>query len=37
MKLLIMLFSPISHHFISLGSRYSQHPILKHSQFVFLP
>jgi hypothetical protein len=35
MKLLIMQFSPISNHFISLQSKYSpQHPVLKHTQSV---
>jgi hypothetical protein len=37
LKLLIMQFCPISHHFISLQSKYSQHPVLKHPQSVFLP
>jgi hypothetical protein len=38
MKLLIMQFSAISRHFISLRSRYSpQHPVIKHPQSVFLP
>jgi hypothetical protein len=33
MKLLIIQFSPVSRHFISLRSKYSpQHPILKHPQ-----
>jgi hypothetical protein len=36
--LLIMQFSPTSCHFIPLRSKYStQHPVLKHLQFVFLP
>jgi hypothetical protein len=35
MKLLIMLFSPISHHFISLQTKYSpQQPVLKHTVFI---
>jgi hypothetical protein len=35
MKLLIMQFSPISCHFISLRSKYSpQHPVLKHPHFL---
>jgi hypothetical protein len=34
----IMQFSPIPCHYISLRSKYSpQHPVLKHSQSVFLP
>jgi hypothetical protein len=38
MKLLIMQFSPISRHFISLRSKYSpQHPVLKHPQSMFHP
>jgi hypothetical protein len=38
MKLLIMQFSPISCHFISLRTKYSpQHPVLKHPQSMFLP
>jgi hypothetical protein len=38
MKLLIMQFSPISHHFIPLQSKYSpQHPVFKHHQSTFLP
>jgi hypothetical protein len=37
MKLLIMQFSPTSRHWISLRSKYSpQHPVLKHSQSMFL-
>jgi hypothetical protein len=33
-----MQFPPISHHFISLRSKHSpQHPVLKHSQSMFLP
>jgi hypothetical protein len=36
MKLLIMLLSPTSYHFTSLGSKYSpQHPVLKHPHSVF--
>jgi hypothetical protein len=31
MKLVIMQFSPASHHFISLWSKYTpQHPVLEH-------
>jgi hypothetical protein len=38
MKLLIMQFPPISHHFIPPRSKYSpQHPVLKHTQSMFLP
>jgi hypothetical protein len=38
MKLLIMRFSPISRHFISLRSEYSpQNPVLKHPQSIVLP
>jgi hypothetical protein len=38
MKLLILQFSPISYHFISLGIKYSpQHPLLKHPQSMFIP
>jgi hypothetical protein len=38
MKLLIMQFSPTSHHFIPLRSKYCpQHPVLKHPQSMFLP
>jgi hypothetical protein len=38
MKLLVMQFPPISHHFISLLSRYSpQHPVLKRPQSVCVP
>jgi hypothetical protein len=37
MKLLIMQFSPASCHFISLRSKYSQHPVLKHPQSTLLP
>jgi hypothetical protein len=38
MKLLIMQFSPISCHFVSLRYKYSpQHPVLKYPQSVFLP
>jgi hypothetical protein len=36
-KFLIMQFSPTSCHFISLWSKYSHHPVLKHPQSVFLP
>jgi hypothetical protein len=37
MKLLIMQFTPISRHFISLQSKYSpQYPVLKHPQSMFL-
>jgi hypothetical protein len=37
-KLLIMQFSPISRHFISLRTKYSpQHPVLKHPQSMLLP
>jgi hypothetical protein len=37
MKLIIMQFSPISRHFISLRTKYSpQYPVLKHSQSMFL-
>jgi hypothetical protein len=33
-----MQFSPISHHFIFLRTKYSpQHSVLKHPQSVFLP
>jgi hypothetical protein len=35
MKLLIMQFSPISCHFISLRSRYSQHPVLNLPKWFF--
>jgi hypothetical protein len=35
-KILIMQFSPMSSHFISLRSKYSpQHPVLNHPQSVF--
>jgi hypothetical protein len=38
MQLVIMQFSPTSHHFDSLGFIYSpQHPVLKHPQSMFLP
>jgi hypothetical protein len=38
MTLLIMQFSPLSHHFISFRSKYSpQYPVLKHPQSIFLP
>jgi hypothetical protein len=38
MKLLIMQFSLPSRHFIPLRSKYPpQHPVLKHSQSMFLP
>jgi hypothetical protein len=38
MKLLIMQFSRISCHFISLRFEYSpQHPVLKRPQSMFLP
>jgi hypothetical protein len=38
MKLLIMQFSPISCHFISLRTKYSpQHPVHKHPQSMILP
>jgi len=38
MKLLITQSSPISRHFLPLRSKYSpQHPVLKHTQFVFFP
>jgi hypothetical protein len=37
MKLLIMQFSPTFCHFISLQSKYSQHPVLKHPQSMFHP
>jgi hypothetical protein len=37
MKRLIMQFSPTSCHFIHLLSKYSQHPVLKHPQSMFLP
>jgi hypothetical protein len=38
MKLLIMLFSPFSCHFLPLRSKYSpQHRILKHPQSMFFP
>jgi hypothetical protein len=38
MKLLIVQFSLISRHLISLRSKYSpQHTVLKHPQSVFLP
>jgi hypothetical protein len=37
MKLLIMQFSPILHHFISLRCKYSpQHPALKHPQSMYV-
>jgi hypothetical protein len=36
-ELLIMQFPPASHHFIAFRSTYSpNHPILEHTQFVFL-
>jgi hypothetical protein len=34
MKLFIMLFSPVTCHFIPLRSKYSHHPVLKHPQSV---
>jgi hypothetical protein len=35
MKLLIIMFSPLSCHFVHLWSKYSyQHPVLKHIQYV---
>jgi hypothetical protein len=35
MKLLIMKFSPISRHFMSLRTKYSpQHPVLKHPSLL---
>jgi putative component of membrane protein insertase Oxa1/YidC/SpoIIIJ protein YidD len=37
MKLLILQFSPTSCHFIPLCSKYSQHPVIKHPQSMFLP
>jgi hypothetical protein len=37
MKLLIMQFTPTARHFISLWSKYSQHPVLKHPQSMSLP
>jgi hypothetical protein len=36
MKPLIMQFPPISCHFISFRPKYSQHPVLKHPQSMFL-
>jgi hypothetical protein len=36
MKLIIMQFSPTSCHLIPLGSKYSQHPVLKHPQSLAL-
>jgi hypothetical protein len=36
-KLLIMQFSPVSYHFIPLLSKYTQHPVLKHPQSMFVP
>jgi hypothetical protein len=37
-KLLVMKFSPHSHHFIPLQSKYlPEHPVLKHPQSMFLP
>jgi hypothetical protein len=30
MNLLVMQFPPVSRHFISLRTKYSQHPVLKH-------
>jgi hypothetical protein len=35
MKILIMQFSPPSRHLLFLRSKYSQCPVLKHSQFMF--
>jgi hypothetical protein len=32
-----MQFSPTSLHFISLRSKYSQHPVFRHPKSVFLP
>jgi hypothetical protein len=37
MKLLIMKFSPSSHHFLSLRFKYSQQPVFRHPQSVFFP
>jgi len=38
MKVLIMKYSPASHHFLCLRSKYSsQHPVPEHSQIYVLP
>jgi hypothetical protein len=37
MKLLTMQFSSSSLHFISLRSKYSQHPVFRHPQSMLLP
>jgi hypothetical protein len=38
MKLLLMQFSPASHHFLPLRSKYSpQHSVLKRTPSVFFP
>jgi hypothetical protein len=37
MKLLIIEFLPASCYFLPLGSKHSQHPVLKHPQSQFVP
>jgi hypothetical protein len=36
LKLLLMHFSLTSCHFVPLQAKYSQYPVLKHPQFIFL-